>query len=88
MLIAHPSLLPVQSVALTQDSVEIVHHGVFTGYNPLVLLSIVLQAITGLVSANITVWIAGRNLQGDIVFVLTCLAPSFRLQHYRRWRWW
>jgi hypothetical protein len=38
-------------VALTQDSVEIVHHGLFTGYNPLVVLSIVLQAITGLVSA-------------------------------------
>jgi len=37
-------------VALTQDSLEIARHGVFTGYNPLVLLSIVLQALTGLVS--------------------------------------
>jgi hypothetical protein len=42
-------------VALTQDSVEIVHHGLFTGYNPLVVLSIVLQAITGLVSSVVAV---------------------------------
>eukprot|EP01032_Pedospumella_encystans_P007611 gene7611-9113_t len=39
------------SVALTQDSLEIARHGVFTGYNPLVLLSIVLQALTGLAVA-------------------------------------
>ena len=56
MLIVTPfsctfSMLHVQqqSVALTQDSLEIARHGLFTGYNPLVLLSIVLQALTGLV---------------------------------------
>jgi drug/metabolite transporter (DMT)-like permease len=61
----HPS---PQSVALTQDSVEIVHHGVFTGYNPLVLLSIVLQAITGLVRRER----AGKCTIGFVCFYWKC----------------
>ena len=49
-IVRHPHT-PPQSVALTQDSLEMVHHGLFAGYNPLVVLSIVLQAVTGLVSS-------------------------------------
>ncbi len=52
-----------QSVALTQDSLEIARHGVFTGYNPLVLLSIVLQALTGLVSFEMACYFV-REMDG------------------------
>lgn len=57
----------LQSVALTQDSVEIAHHGVFTGYNPLVLLSIVLQAVTGLVSViSLSLHLSTRTLTAEL----------------------
>jgi len=35
---------------LTQDASDIVHEGLFTGYNILVIISIILQAVLGLVS--------------------------------------
>lgn len=81
---SHPS---PQSVALTQDSVEIVHHGVFTGYNPLVLLSIVLQAITGLVRTSSAVpscLFAECELD---CFLMTAFLLFLSLRG-RRWRWW
>jgi len=39
------------SLALTQDAPEMVRHGLFYGYNHLVVLSIILQAFTGLAVA-------------------------------------
>lgn len=58
-------------MALTQDSLEIARHGLFTGYNPLVLLSIVLQAFTGLVRRRIAVCVCRSSLYSSVLVVLS-----------------